>query len=252
LGLLRYFASVPASVLVGVLAGLWARSGQATREGHREGQPAPDERRGAPLALWVAVPAASCATRAVFTAAQIALDDRFSVVAAVGLWAWTTLWAGALGIFALVDIERMLLPTPWLRAAGALVAIGLAWGCSASRDWKPFAWAGISCAATAAGYLTWYTLAPASIGLGDVRLACLVAFGAGAFCPAASMAAVSCAPLAAGLTGVAMSAKRQLRSRQRSAVPAQLCQARPPTRVAVPLGPFLAVAGLVAAVGNAF
>jgi leader peptidase (prepilin peptidase)/N-methyltransferase len=143
-------------------------------------------------------------------------------------------WASALAVLGLVDAHQFVVPTRVVRpATGAVLAL-LAGASAWSGDWY-YLVAGVGCGTCAAVAFGVCALAyPRGLGFGDVRLACLVALGAGAISPPGALCAACCAPFAAGILGV-------LRSGPRAAG----------TAVAVPLGPWLALGGITAVVASA-
>jgi hypothetical protein len=143
-------------------------------------------------------------------------------------------WAFGLALLALVDGERMLLPSKLLHiCALATVSLVLA-GCAATGEWRYF-WRGALCAVIAGFvFAAWSLLRPMGLGFGDVRMAVLVAFGAGMCSPAGAFVALACAPLVAG-------AFSNCRGRT-----GETAMPRP-----VALGPFLAVGGIAVVVVSA-
>ncbi|MGC8626232.1 MAG: hypothetical protein ACP5VR_01540 [Acidimicrobiales bacterium] len=150
-------------------------------------------------------------------------------------------WAGGLYLLALSDVRRMKAPTTLVRLTAGASGTLLVAGCLAGRNWH------LVCAGSACGLVVglslacWSLLRPGQLGFADVRVGALVAFGAGATWPAACLASVPLACLAAGLVGKA----REIAARcgtARSDARGQL---------AVPLVPFLVVGGIVVVVAGA-
>jgi hypothetical protein len=142
-------------------------------------------------------------------------------------------WACALCVLGLIDAEEFVLPTPIVRFATVMTFVALVAAATVSGNWRHLFSALLTVVGAGSAYGAWAWAKPQGLGFGDVRMACLVALGVGACSMASALVALSCAPLAAGL--VAKYAGRR-------------AAARP---VAVPLGPFLAVAGVVGVVAVA-
>jgi leader peptidase (prepilin peptidase)/N-methyltransferase len=168
------------------------------------------------------------------------------------------IWACALVVLGFVDARQFVLPTALVHAAAVatcclLVATGICTG-----DWRYLS-RGLECSAVAgAAFGTWSMLKPASLGFGDVRMACLVALGAGALSPAAALVALSCAPLAAGISARRLARRLAVASGDDPAEELAEGPAGRPGRRAgrvgafpVPLGPFLAVGGIAAVLASA-
>jgi leader peptidase (prepilin peptidase)/N-methyltransferase len=143
-------------------------------------------------------------------------------------------WASALAVLGLVDSRHFVVPTALVRLS-ALATGGFLLGAGGlSGDWQCVV-GGVGCALVAGGlFAVWAVAKPQGLGFGDVRMACLVALGAGAICPAGAAVALSCAPLVAGVLS-----RHRANTGARGAAP-------------VPLGPLLAVGGIVAVVASAF
>lgn len=161
------------------------------------------------------------------------------MAAAVGLRfgaSWSApglaVWAGGLGVLAVSDVERMILPK---RLVYPTLAATLAWLVLAAAEmhgsWGRLA-AAIGAAAVAEGLFLVCALAwPGSLGFGDVRLVGLVGLGVGWVAPLLVGVAVSVGVVAAGVVAlVGLGAGRLSR------------------RTPLPLGAFLAVAGVVTVV----
>lgn len=142
-------------------------------------------------------------------------------------------WACALCVLGLIDAEQFVLPTPILWFAAVMTFVALVAAATVSGNWRHLFSAVLTVVVAGGAYGAWAWAKPQGLGFGDVRMACLVALGVGACSMGSALVALSCAPLAAGL--VAKCAGRR-------------AAAHP---VAVPLGPFLAVAGIVGVVAVA-
>jgi len=193
-------------------------------------------------------------------------------------------WSCMLCVLGLIDAQHRVVPTPVVRA-GAVATAGLVVATSlVTTDWR-YVVQGVAVAVAAVAIFgAWSLLSPDGLGFGDVRMAGLVALGGGALAPGATVVALSCAPLAAGLSG------RCLR-RRLGGLSGVVCWGAAGAgdtiagsgaagsgaagsgaagsgaagsgaagsgagrtglgAVAVPLGPFLAFAGIVAVVANA-
>lgn len=135
-------------------------------------------------------------------------------------------WAGTVSVLALIDVEHMVLPTPVLRCGGAItVAMAIA-AAAISGEWTATLQAVGAVVVAAAFYGSLSFLRPSGLGFGDVRMACLVAFGDGLCSFGVALLALGLAPLATA----AVSRWRGVRS--------------------MPLGAFLACAGVVGVVAS--
>jgi len=122
-----------------------------------------------------------------------------------------------------------------VRSASTATFVLLTVACAVRGDWAVLA-RSAGCAMAVWAFLAIWALAlPRSLGFGDVRMAFLVALGAGAVSPAGALGALACAPLAAGIWG-------KLQQNRHSAGE---------NEAGVALGPFLAAAGLAVAVAGA-
>ncbi|HMK97021.1 MAG TPA: hypothetical protein VK425_05690 [Acidimicrobiales bacterium] len=249
---------VVASAMAGAVVGWWAHSSatlgrwvsEAKRSvetsadtmdvGVREAQ-APTRRR-LPRFVWALAPGLAAAAVA--------------AVAAPGLLA---AWASVLTLMALVDAESLVLPRALSRRAAAGVVLALLLVCGGSGDWAPLSRSVVMAAVATSAYGTWWLLARGTLGLGDVRMACFVAMGAGPCSTEGCLAALSAAPLAGALVGKLAGSRRvssgPVGSRPTSAALAGAAPSRQAGRqrvgaVAVPLGPFLACGGLLVVVGH--
>ncbi|MGH9104611.1 MAG: hypothetical protein ACRDZX_02000 [Acidimicrobiales bacterium] len=146
-------------------------------------------------------------------------------------------WASAVVVLGLVDAERLVLPTPLVRAAALVTCGALLVAGGATGNWGLLARAGAAAGAAGAVYGAWSLARPRNLGFGDVRMACLVGGGVAALSPPVSAVALACAPLAAAIFG-------RFGARNGGTGPAG--------RRPVPLGPFLAFAGVMGAISSAF
>lgn len=140
-------------------------------------------------------------------------------------------WACGLSVLGLIDAHHRVLPTPIARAAVVGTGTSLAAVSFVSGAGRELVGAAGAASAAAVVYGAWSLVRPRSLGFGDVRMACLVALGVGARSLPVATVVLSCAPLAAGI--------------------GSKCRAAPTRHVPVPLGPFLAVAGLMGVVAGA-
>ncbi len=106
-------------------------------------------------------------------------------------------WATGLALLALIDQETLVLPTKLVRIC-VLVLSCLVVEAAVTTGYWGYLGRSAPCALVAlAGYSAWAFLRPNSLGLGDARMACLVAFGAGIVSPAGCIVALTSAPAAA-------------------------------------------------------
>jgi leader peptidase (prepilin peptidase) / N-methyltransferase len=206
------------------LARRWAEDAR-TLAPHFNSRPAPAS-LVSPVAIWPA-----------FTSVAAAAAAAASLFGRMGpLWTvpFLGVWACGLAMLALVDRETLLLPHKLVHLCGSAI-VGLLLASSAvTGDWG-YIERGLLCAVVAAAaFGAWALLRPRSLGLGDARMACLVAVGAGALSPAGCLVALTCAPFLAACT----SALRRRRER--------VARTKP-----IALGPFLALAGVVAVLARA-
>jgi leader peptidase (prepilin peptidase)/N-methyltransferase len=180
-------------------------------------------------------PAAWACSTALATGAVVAsvpghVDRALAPLVTVAL----AVWAAAIAILGLIDWESLVLPTKVVRLATVAAGALLAAGGVRTGDWHYF-WRGAACAGLVGGlFAVWAALSPEGLGFGDVRMAFLVALGSGVFSVPASLAAVSCSSLFAGLAATCRSARGSGLKRGR-----------------VALGPFLAASGLAVVIANA-
>jgi leader peptidase (prepilin peptidase)/N-methyltransferase len=149
-------------------------------------------------------------------------------------WA-LTVWAGALAIVALIDQESLVIPTKLVRAAIVATVALLVPASLGTGDWRHL-WHGVVCACIALGLFgAWAAINPRGLGFGDVRMATLVALGAGTLSVPGSLAALACSSLVAGLVS----------KRRAGRDPG-------PEAGAVALGPYLALGGLTVVMAHAY
>jgi leader peptidase (prepilin peptidase)/N-methyltransferase len=142
-------------------------------------------------------------------------------------------WAGATAVLALIDHESLVVPTEIARGA-ILATLGLlVMGGIAAADWRHL-WQSAFCTCLgAACFGAWAAVNPRGLGFGDVRMAMLVAAGAGAISVPGTVTALACSPLVAGLVGRYRAAPGHDDARE------------------VALGPYLAVGGLTVVMAHA-
>lgn len=143
-------------------------------------------------------------------------------------------WAGALVLLALVDRETLVLPSKFIRSCAVVAACLLVAPVVVTKDWHYLESSALCAAVAAAGFGAWAFSRPKSLGLGDTRMACLVAMGAGTLSPGGCLVALACAPFVAGCV---LARRRRLNSKH---------EATP-----IALGPFLALGGLMVVVISA-
>jgi len=145
------------------------------------------------------------------------------------LWAGAAVtWAAGLCWLSWQDWRGLAVRTSSVRLVGLASGAWFVAGSALSRDWR-MAVLGTVCALLVGGALAAWSLSrPGQLGFGDVRVATLMAFGAGAVSPSACLVAAPVACLVAALSAKA----RKARSRGGGGQ-------------AAPLVPFLALAGLV-------
>jgi leader peptidase (prepilin peptidase) / N-methyltransferase len=216
---------------VGTLAGAPVLSGDASVDRPTTSSAAGVEGK-APLACWAQATWCGFAVGAVVWACSstgykqgqpLGVD-----VFAIALGAW----ACGVSVLGLLDIRSYILPTVLVGATAATSGFLMILAGAISGHWGHFAQGLASALVVTIGFALWAIIGKRSVGFGDVRMAALVAFGAGSVNPGASLVAVACAVLAAGVAGLTISKAR-----------------RP--RVPVPLGPFLAAAAAISVVLSA-
>ena len=215
-------------IMAAGLSGWWLRSrGVIDALVKAAGGPLLPSRNTLDGALWAGLPAAAAGGVLACTITNSAGAATLCQMAALALW------AGAIALLALTDHYSRVLPTRLVRAATVGAASLLLAEGAFSGSWHLVA-RGAGCAALAgATFGLWALFSPRGLGFGDVRLAVLVALGAGASSVPGALVALSLSPLVAGLSSKCRSHR-----------------AGEPKPVA--LGPFLAVAGIVTVVSSAF
>jgi leader peptidase (prepilin peptidase) / N-methyltransferase len=215
----------------GVAVGSWACASPKVRRwavsANATGHDSYETKGGTRLSrlAWLVVTGAAAAV--VAGASASADHARAQPLAVLGLVAW----ACSLAILGLIDAEHFVLPTPILRLATTVTAVALVAAARVSGDWRPVLSAATTAAVAGSAYGAWALAKPEGLGFGDVRMAFLVAIGVGACSIAGALVALSCAPLAAGLVA--------------------RCPGRRSPVSGTPLGPFLALAGVVGVVASA-
>lgn len=236
------------SVFLGAGIGLWARwsralDGALVRAGSRTLRCEP----GISSLAWAT--ATSLAAGSV--AARLLLADRHGTGPL--LFAALVGWACALSVLGLIDSHRFVLPTSLLRVATLTTATLLLGASGASGHWQPVISAVGAFMVAGIAYGAWSLLHPEGLGFGDVRMACLVALGLGACSLPVALVALSTAPLGAGVAA-RLAPGRYWSHNQNDFLatgqPALGRRAGKPA-VAIPLGPFLAFAGIVGVVAGA-
>jgi leader peptidase (prepilin peptidase) / N-methyltransferase len=135
-------------------------------------------------------------------------------------------WACGLCLLAIVDRETLFLPSKLVRLCASVTGSLLLAAALATSEWDYLEKSVVCALIASAGYGAWAFLRPNNLGLGDARMAGLVAFGVGTVSPGGCVVALACAPVAA----------------------AGLSRFR---RAPVALGPFLALAGIAVVVASA-
>jgi leader peptidase (prepilin peptidase) / N-methyltransferase len=225
--------SVAAGIWAGVV-GWWFRASTVVRdcvEDARRSAPINDARAAACLPPsrrtgWPAIIGATGAT----VAAAIVIGGRGP------LWMLPFLvaWASGLAAMALVDRETLVLPNKLMRPYALAVWYLLATGASANNKWRSLERGSICAAAALALFGLWAFVQPNSLGLGDARLAFLVALGAGSVSAAGCAVALTSAPAMAACVSIF----RWRYGRTDRSTP-------------VALGPYLAFAGIAVVIASA-
>ena len=225
------------AIAVGLGAGAlgwWFRASRlAARWAHAPDETGPGTNRGLPSVIW---PLGTGVSASAVVCALLPVHHGRFTTAAFAPWAVVSIviWAFGLTLLALIDREKLVLPTKLVHiCALATVSLVLA-GCATTGEWR-FCWQGALCAVIAGTvFAFWALLRPVGLGFGDVRMAALVAFGAGMFSPAGCFVALACAPLLAGAVAhfTGKTTKMGL-----------------PSPIA--LGPFLAIGGIAVVVTRA-
>ena len=224
--------SVAAGIWAGVI-GWWFRASTLARrwvEDARKSTPAVygHPPPGTPI-LKVKWPMFTSSAAASVTAALL-----FGRAAPTLMVTYLVVWACGVVLLALIDRETLLLPRELLHVCAYVTGGVLIADAAATRDWGYLGRSGLSALVACLIFGVWAFAQPNSLGLGDARMAGLVALGAGSLSPAGCAVALACAPLVAA----SISVWRWKYKRVQRSTP-------------VALGPILAVAGLVAVVGSA-
>jgi leader peptidase (prepilin peptidase) / N-methyltransferase len=206
------------------LARRWVEDARAVSP-HLDGQTGPAS-RASPVAVWPGFTGAA--------GAAVAAALFFGRLGPLGMVPFLGVWACGVALLALVDRETLLLPRKLVHVCGWAVLGLLVANSAATGDWNYIKRSLLCALAAGAAFGMWVLLRPRNLGLGDVRMACLVALGAGALSPAACVVALACAPFLAACISA-------LRWRRRSE------ERNKP----IALGPFFALAGIVAVVARA-
>jgi len=176
---------------------------------------------------------------------------------------WLVAWATMATFLGLVDLEEMVVPSSLVRVAVVLSAALCAATCAANHQWGPLERAATCGVGAWVVFAGWAFVAPSKLGFGDARMAALVALGAGAAGAGRTFVALSCAPLAAAIAGRCLATKGEHRRQGlRRARKSRTTEGKQPSvnvagnqgpskHVAVPLGPFLALAGITVVVAHA-
>jgi leader peptidase (prepilin peptidase) / N-methyltransferase len=229
--------AVAISVVAGIWAGVvgwWFRASTVVRdciEDARRCAPVDDAsaassvtpRRRTP---WPAITGATGAT----VAAAIVLGAR----GPLWLTPFLVAWASGLVALALIDQETLVLPSKLIYPYALVVCYLLATGATANHKWSSLERGSICAVAALVLFGLWAFVQPNSLGLGDARLAFLVALGVGTVSAAGCAVALTSAPaMAAGVSIFRWRFRRTDRS------------------TPVALGPYLAIAGLAVVVASA-
>lgn len=169
-----------------------------------------------------------------FAAASVTAALLFGRATPTLMVTYLVVWACGVVLLALTDRETLLLPRQLMHVCAFVTGGVLIADAAATRDWDYLGRSALSSLVTCVIFGAWAFAQPNRLGLGDARMAGFVALGAGSLSPADCVAALACAPLiAASLSTLRWKYKRIDRS------------------APVALGPFLALAGIVAVVGSA-
>lgn len=224
--------SLAAGIWAGVV-GWWFRASTLPRRWVEDARMS-THLAGTPAASTI--PCSRTAWPATTSAAAATVVAAFTLERKGSLWVvpFLVVWASGLALLSLLDEETLLLPSKLIHLCAVvdvclLVANGVATG-----NWS-YLGKGLLCGVAAfAAFGLWALLQPNGLGLGDVRLALLVALGAGTVSPVGCIVTLACAPaVAAGV----------------STLPRKYGTIARSTPIA--LGPFLALAGITAVVASA-
>lgn len=137
-------------------------------------------------------------------------------------------WAAGLAWLAACDVEVMVVPTRVVYVTLVVTALGLGSAALAGGQWGRLGLAAGCGVALEGSFALWALGRPGSLGFGDVRLAGLIALGAGWLSPGVAVLVVVAGMAVAGLVGLVGLALRRLTLGDR-----------------LPLGAFLAGAAIV-------
>lgn len=144
---------------------------------------------------------------------------------------WSTpglsVWAAGLALLACRDLRSRVLPTRLVYGALLGTIAGLSLAAGVSDGWTRLGAAALAGVVAEALFASWALVRPGSLGFGDVRLAGLVGVGVGWVAPELVAVALVTALAAAAVVGVTGAALGRWSWRAR-----------------LPLGTFLAVAGI--------
>jgi leader peptidase (prepilin peptidase) / N-methyltransferase len=224
--------SVAAGISAGVI-GWWFRASTLARRWVE------DARTSTPT-VYGQVPSGTPILRAAwpifssFAATSVTAALLFGRTAPTLMVTYLMVWACGVVLLALVDRETLLLPRQLMHVCAFVTGGVLLADAAVTRDWDYLGRSALSSLVTCVIFGAWAFAQPNSLGLGDARMAGLVALGAGGLSPADCVAALACAPLiAASISSLRWRYRRIDRS------------------IPMALGPFLALAGIVAVVGSA-
>ena len=229
--------AVAISVVAGIWAGVvgwWFRASSVVRDCIE------DARRSAPIddasaatsvpprrrTGWPAITGTTGAT----VAAAIVLGGRGP------LWMTPFLvaWASGLVAMALIDEETLVLPNKLMYPYALVACYLLATEATANNKWRSLERGSICAVVALVLFGLWAFVQPNSLGLGDARLAFLVALGVGTVSATGCAVALTSAPaMAAGISIFRWRYRRTDRS------------------TPVALGPYLAIAGIAVVVASA-
>lgn len=223
LGVCWYFIALPAGTMAGREA---LRSWPArTARAYAPSTMGPEPTRIVGLGCGVVgAVVAGAAGQALAGAGAPAVADAYA-------FAGLATWAAAIAGLAVVDWRTMTIPSREFWVLGAASAMFLDAAATAGRNLAVVV-NGSVCAVVVCATLSGLLLvSPQALGLGDVRLASLVAIGAGAFNPGRTVVAIVLCLLVAGSVSLWKS--------RRKGVP-----------VPVAFGPFLALGGMTVVIAN--
>ena len=143
-------------------------------------------------------------------------------------------WASGLVAMALIDEETLVLPNKLMYPYALVACYSLATEATANNKWRSLERGSICAVVALVLFGLWAFVQPNSLGLGDARLAFLVALGVGTVSATGCAVALTSAPaMAAGISIFRWRYRRTDRS------------------TPVALGPYLAIAGIAVVVASA-